>query len=97
MKKRILCMLLALVLAVSLLPVGALAADGGEGESPASATVDPAILGTLKLSGCHDAQVKYLKLFACGSDGEKTGEDRLAGQTPADGAYAPLSLPAGDW
>ncbi len=58
---------------------------------------DPATLGTLTLSGCHDAQVKYLKLFACGSDGEKTGEDRLAGQTPADGAYAPLSLPAGDW
>ena len=58
---------------------------------------DPATLGTLTLSGCHDAQVKYLKLFACGDDGEKTGEDRLAGQTLADGAYAPLRLPAGDW
>ncbi len=58
---------------------------------------DPATLGTLTLSGCHDAQVKYLKLYACGSDGEKTGEDRLADLAPTDGAYAPLRLPAGDW
>lgn len=58
---------------------------------------DPAVCGTLTLSGCHDAQIKTLRLYACGADGEKTGADLLAGKTPENGAYAPLSLPAGDY
>ncbi len=49
----------------------------------------------LTLSGIHDAQVKYLKLYTY-TDGTKGDTDLLAEVTPVDAAYT-LTLPVGDY
>ena len=70
MKKRILGLLLVLVMLLSLLPAGVLAAEGDV---------------SVTLSGMHDAQVKSLKLYTY-TDGVKGTDDLLNGiQTVADG------------
>ena len=51
--------------------------------------------GELTLSGIHDAQVKYLKLYTY-IDGVKGDTDLLAEVTPVDAAYT-LTLPVGDY
>ena len=51
--------------------------------------------GELTLSGLHDAQVKYLKLYTY-TDGKKGESDLLADVTPANAAYT-LTLPVGDY
>ena len=51
--------------------------------------------GELTLSGIHDAQVKYLKLYSY-TDGVKGDADLLAEVTPVDAAYT-LTLPVGDY
>ena len=71
MKKRILSLLLVLVMLLSLLPAGVLAAEGDV---------------SVTLSGMHDAQVKSLKLYTY-MDGVKGADDLLAEKTAADGAY----------
>ena len=49
----------------------------------------------LTLSGIHDAQVKYLKLYSY-TNGVKGDADLLAEVTPVDAAYT-LTLPVGDY
>ncbi len=49
----------------------------------------------LTLSGIHDAQVKYLKLYTY-TNGTKGDTDLLAEVTPVDAAYT-LTLPVGDY
>ena len=51
--------------------------------------------GELTLSGLHDAQVKYLKLYTY-TDGIKGDTDLLADVTIANAAYT-LTLPVGDY
>ena len=51
--------------------------------------------GELTLSGLHDAQVKYLKLYTY-TDGVKGDTDLLADVTIANAAYT-LTLPVGDY
>ena len=52
-------------------------------------------IGELTLSGIHDAQVKYLKLYTY-TDGTKGDTDLLAEVTIANAAYT-LTLPVGDY
>lgn len=81
MKKRILSLLLVLVMLLSLLPAGVLAAEGDV---------------SVTLSGMHDAQVKSLKLYTY-MDGVKGADDLLAEKTAADGAYAIDLAPGAYW
>lgn len=80
MKKRILS-LLVLVMLLSLLPAGVLAAEGDV---------------SVTLSGMHDAQVKSLKLYTY-MDGVKGADDLLAAKTAADGAYTIDLAPGAYW
>ena len=81
MKKRILSLLLVLVMLLSLLPAGVLAAEGDV---------------SVTLSGMHDAQVKSLKLYTY-MDGVKGADDLLAEKTAADGAYTIDLAPSAYW
>lgn len=81
MKKRILSLLLVLVMLLSLLSAGVLAAEGDV---------------SVTLSGMHDAQVKSLKLYTC-MDGVKGADDLLAEKTAADGAYTIDLAPGAYW
>ena len=81
MKKRILSLLLVLVMLLSLLPAGVLAAEGDV---------------SVTLSGMHDAQVKSLKLYTY-MDGVKGADDLLAAKTAADGAYTIDLAPGAYW
>lgn len=81
MKKRILSLLLVLVMLLSLLPAGVLAAEGDV---------------SVTLSGMHDAQVKSLKLYTY-MDGVKGADDLLAEKTAADGAYTIDLAPGTYW
>ena len=81
MKKRILSLLLVLVMLLSLLPAGVLAAEGDV---------------SVTLSGMHDAQVKSLKLYTY-MDGVKGADDLLAEKTAADGAYTIDLAPGAYW
>lgn len=81
MKKRILSLLLVLVMLLSLLTAGVLAAEGDV---------------SVTLSGMHDAQVKSLKLYTY-MDGVKGADDLLAEKTAADGAYTIDLAPGAYW
>ena len=81
MKKRILSLLLVLVMLLSLLPAGVLAAEGDV---------------SVTLSGMHDAQVKSLKLYTY-MDGVKGADDLLAAKEAADGAYTIDLAPGAYW
>ena len=81
MKKRILSLLLVLVMLLSLLPAGVLAAEGDV---------------SVTLSGMHDAQIKSLKLYTY-MDGVKGADDLLAEKTAADGAYTIDLAPGAYW
>ena len=81
MKKRILSLLLVLVMLLSLLPAGVLAAEGDV---------------SVTLSGMHDAQVKSLKLYTY-MDGMKGADDLLAAKEAADGAYTIDLAPGAYW
>lgn len=81
MKKRILSLLLVLVMLLSLLPAGVLAAEGDV---------------SVTLSGMHDAQVKSLKLYTY-MDGVKGADDLLAAKEAADGAYTIDLAPGSYW
>lgn len=81
MKKRILSLLLVFVMLLSLLPAGALAAEGDV---------------SVTLSGMHDAQVKSLKLYTY-MDGVKGADDLLAAKEAADGAYTIDLAPGAYW
>mgnify|MGYP005942315645 CR=1 FL=1 len=81
MKKRILSLMLVLVMLLSLLPAGVLAAEGDV---------------SVTLSGMHDAQVKSLKLYTY-MDGVKGADDLLAEKTAADGAYTIDLAPGAYW
>lgn len=81
MKKRILSLLLVLVMLLSLLPAGVLAAEGDV---------------SVTLSGMHDAQVKSLKLYTY-MGGVKGADDLLAEKTAADGAYTIDLAPGAYW
>ncbi len=81
MKKRILSLLLVLVMLLSLLPAGVLAAEGDV---------------SVTLSGMHDAQVKSLKLYTY-MDGVKGTDDLLAAKEAADGAYTIDLAPGAYW
>ena len=81
MKKRILSLLLVLVMLLSLLPAGVLAAEGDV---------------SVTLSGMHDAQVKSLKLYTY-MDGVKGAVDLLAAKEAADGAYTIDLAPGAYW
>ena len=81
MKKRILSLLLVLVMLLSLLPAGVLAAEGDV---------------SVTLSGMHDAQVKSLKLYTY-IDGVKGADDLLAAKEAADGAYTIDLAPGAYW
>ena len=78
-------------------------ANDGKTDSTETYTVtlrvtDPAGPGApceLELSGIHDAQVKYLKLYSFNGE-EKTGEDLLASVTPENSSYT-LTVAAGDY
>ena len=81
MKKRILSLLLVLVMLLSLLPAGVLAAEGDV---------------TVTLSGMHSAQVNSLKLYTY-TDSVKGTDDLLAAKTAADGAYTIDLAPGAYW
>ena len=81
MKKRILSLLLVLVMLLSLLPAGVLAAEGDV---------------TVTLSGMHSAQVNSLKLYTY-TDSVKGTDDLLAEKTAADGAYTVELAPGAYW
>lgn len=81
MKKRILSLLLVLVMLLSLLPAGVLAAEGDV---------------SVTLSGMHDARVKSLKLYTY-MDGVKGAVDLLAAKEAADGAYTIDLAPGAYW
>ena len=81
MKKRILSLLLVFVMLLSLLPAGVLAAEGDV---------------SVTLSGMHDAQVKFLKLYTY-MDGVKGADDLLAAKEAADGAYTIDLAPGAYW
>lgn len=81
MKKRILSLLLVLVMLLSLLPAGVLAAEGDV---------------TVTLSGMHDAQVKSLKLYTY-TDGMKGTDDLLAATQVADSKYTVELAPGAYW
>ena len=81
MKKRFLSLLLVLVMLLSLLPAGVLAAEGDV---------------SVTLSGMHDAQVKSLKLYTY-MDGVKGADDLLAAKEAADGAYTIDLAPGAYW
>ena len=81
MKKRILSLLLVLVMLLSLLPAGVLAAEGDV---------------TVTLSGMHSAQVKSLKLYTY-TDGTKGTKDLLAATETANNAYTIDLAPGAYW
>ena len=81
MKTRILSLLPVLVMLLSLLSAGVLAAEGDV---------------SVTLSGMHDAQVKSLKLYTY-MDGVKGADDLLAEKTAADGAYTIDLAPGAYW
>lgn len=81
MKKRILSLLLVLVMLLSLLPAGVLAAEGDV---------------TVTLSGMHSAQVNSLKLYTY-TDSVKGTDDLLAAKEAADGAYTIDLAPGAYW
>ena len=81
MKKRILSLLLVLVMLLSLLPAGVLAAEGDV---------------SVTLSGMHDAQVKSLKLYTY-MDGVKGADDLLAETQAADSKYTVELAPGAYW
>lgn len=81
MKKRILSLLLVLVMLLSLLPAGVLAAEGDV---------------SVTLSGMHSAQVNSLKLYTY-MDGVKGADDLLAAKEAADGAYTIDLAPGAYW
>ena len=76
-----LSLLLVLVMLLSLLSAGVLAAEGDV---------------SVTLSGMHDAQVKSLKLYTY-MDGVKGADDLLAEKTAADGAYTIDLAPGAYW
>lgn len=82
MKKRILSLLLVLVMLLSLLPVGVLAADGE--------TV------SVTLSGLHSAQVNSLKLHTY-NEGVKGEADLLDEKAAADSKYVVDLAPGAYW
>ena len=77
--------------------------DANEEEGRVYALMNPSVpakvydgsSGELTLSGIHDAQVKYLKLYTY-IDGVKGDTDLLADVTIANAAYT-LTLPVGDY
>ena len=81
MKKRILSLLLVLVMLLSLLPAGVLAAEGDV---------------SVTLSGMHDAQVKSLKLYTY-MDGVKGANDLLAETQATDSKYTVELAPGAYW
>ena len=81
MKKRILSLLLVLVMLLSLLPAGVLAAEGDV---------------TVTLSGMHSAQVKSLKLHTY-TGGVKGTDDLLAATETANNAYTIDLAPGAYW
>lgn len=81
MKKRILSLLLVLVMLLSLLPAGVLAAEGDV---------------SVTLSGMHDAQVKSLKLYTY-MDGVKGADDLLAETQATDSKYTVELAPGAYW
>ena len=81
MKKRILSLLLVLVMLLSLLPAGVLAAEGDV---------------TVTLSGMHNAQVKSLKLHTY-TGGVKGTDDLLAATETANNAYTIDLAPGAYW
>ena len=62
---------------------------------PVTVDVNAVEEAELTLSGIHDAQVKYLKLYTY-TNGTRGDTDLLADMTIADAAYA-LTLPVGDY
>ena len=82
MKKRILSLLLVLVMLLSLLPAGVLAAE----DEKVSVT----------LSGLFDTQVKSLKLYTY-TDGTKGANDLLATTTATNSAYTIDLAPGAYW
>ena len=81
MKKRILSLLLVLVMLLSLLTAGVLAAEGDV---------------TVTLSGMHSAQVKSLKLHTY-TGGVKGTDDLLAATETANNAYTIDLAPGAYW
>ena len=81
MKKRILSLLLVLVMLLSLLPAGVLAAEGDV---------------TVTLSGMHSAQVNSLKLYTY-TGGVKGTDDLLAATETANNAYTIDLAPGAYW
>ena len=81
MKKRILSLLLVLVMLLSLLSAGVLAAEGDV---------------SVTLSGMHDAQVKSLKLYTY-MDGVKGADDLLAETQATDSKYTVELAPGAYW
>ena len=63
---------------------------------PVTVDVNAVEEAELTLSGLHDAQVKYLKLYTYTTDGVKGDTDLLADVTIANAAYT-LTLPVGDY
>ena len=80
MKKRILSLLLVLVLLLGVLPTGVLAAADGKLD--------------VTLSGLHDAQVKYLKLF---SYADNTKGDEISLGNAANSQYTVELAPGTYW
>ncbi len=81
MKKRILSLLLVLVMLLSLLPAGVLAAEGDV---------------TVTLSGMHEAQVNSLQLYTY-TDSTKGTDDLLAATKTANSAYTIDLAPGAYW
>lgn len=81
MKKRILSLLLVLVMLLSLLSAGVLAAEGDV---------------SVTLSGMHDAQVNSLKLYTY-TDSVKGTDDLLAETQAADSKYTVELAPGAYW
>lgn len=81
MKKRILSLLLVLVMLLSLLPAGVLAAEGDV---------------SVTLSGMHSAQVNSLKLYTY-TDSVKGTDDLLAETQAADSKYTVELAPGAYW
>ena len=81
MKKRILSLLLVLVMLLSLLPAGVLAAEGDV---------------SVTLSGMHSAQVNSLKLYTY-TDSVKGTDDLLAETQVADSKYTVELAPGAYW
>ena len=96
--KKLLGLLLALLMVVSLLPMSVLAVEdgSGEGNTPAAQEVVSDTMGTLTLKGQHSAQINEFKLYTY-QDGTKGTTDLLDGKEPTDGAYPAIELEAGDY